>query len=255
MSPSQKNLKRIGWGILSHVLFVVIWHLAVVVTDVPEYIMPTPLAALETLSEPNYNWLSHAWVTTQEIFGGYILAVVFGVGVALVFTWVPALNSAVMPLFVTINMVPKVAMAPLFIVWLSYGIVPNIIIAFTICFFPILLTTVRGLNEVEPDLIDLVRALRGSRWQIFSKIQLPGSLPYLFSGMKVAAVLAVAGAIVGEFIASDAGLGYFLLIAQENLDTAAMVMALIFISLIGMLLYGLVLALETLVVVKDARLD
>ncbi len=113
----------------------------------------------------------------------------------------------------------------------------------------------RGLNEVEPDLIDLVRALRGSRWQIFSKIQLPGSLPYLFSGMKVAAVLAVAGAIVGEFIASDAGLGYFLLIAQENLDTAAMVMALIFISLIGMILYGLVLALETLVVVKDARLD
>ncbi len=194
-------------------------------------------------------------MTTLEIFGGYAVAVVFGVGVALLFNWVPWLNATLMPLFVTLNMIPKVAMAPLFIVWFSYGIVPNIIIAFTICFFPILLTTVRGLNEVEPDLIDLVRALRGSRWQIFVKIQLPGSLPYLFSGMKVAAVLAVAGAVVGEFIASDAGLGYFLLIAQENLDMAAMVMALIFISLIGMALYGLVLILEVLVVAKDARVE
>ena len=152
-------------------------------------------------------------------------------------------------------MVPKVAMAPLFIVWLSYGIVPNMIIAFTICFFPILLTTARGLREVEPDLLDLVRSLRGSRWQIFTKIQLPGSLPYIFSGMKVAAILAVAGAIVGEFIASDRGLGYFLLIAQEALDTAAMVMALFLITLIGMLLYGVVLILERIFVVGDARIE
>jgi len=255
MNNSAKNLQRISLGILSHVLFVVVWHFAVVLGDIPEFILPTPLAALESLSEPNYNWLHHTWVTTLEIFGGYTSALIFGVGVALIFTWVPIIKAAFMPLFVTINMIPKVAMAPLFIVWLSYGIVPNIIIGFTICFFPILLTTVRGLNEVEPDLIDLVRALRGSRWQIFVKIQLPGSLPYIFSGMKVAAVLAVAGAIVGEFIASDAGLGYFLMIAQENLDTAAMVMALIFISLVGMILYALVLALETLVVTKDARVE
>jgi NitT/TauT family transport system permease protein len=251
----SKKLGRISYGIIAHILFVVLWHVIVVTNDVPEYIMPTPLAALETLSEPNYNWFRHTWTTTLEVFGGYIFAVVFGIGVALLFTWVSALNSALMPLFVTINMIPKVAMAPLFIIWLSYGIWPNIVISFSICFFPILLTTVRGLNEVEPDLIDLVRALRGSRWQIFTKIQLPGSLPYLFSGMKVAAVLAVAGAIVGEFIASDSGLGYFLLIAQENLDMAAMVMALILISVIGMVLYGLVLLLESIVVVKDARVE
>lgn len=255
MNNPSKNLKRIGLGILAHVAFLAFWQLSVMLLEVEEYILPTPLAALSSLTEPNYNWLHHTWVTTLEIFGGYIVAVVFGVGVALVFTWVPAINAALMPLFVTLNMIPKVAMAPLFIVWFSYGIGPNIIIAFTICFFPILLTTVRGLNEVEPDLIDLVRALRGSRWQIFLKIQLPGSLPYLFSGMKVAAVLAVAGAIVGEFIASDAGLGYFLLIAQENLDMAAMVMALIFISLVGMVLYALVLILESLVVTKDARVE
>ena len=255
MSVTNKNMRKIGLGILVHILFILAWYFIVVWADVPEYLMPTPFAALESLGEPNYNWLSHSWTTIMEIFGGYFLAVAFGVVVALIFTWVPWINSALMPLFVTINMIPKVAMAPLFIVWFSYGVGPNIIIAFTICFFPILLTTVRGLNEVEPDLIDLVRALNGSRWQIFLKIQLPGSLPFLFSGMKVAAVLAVAGAIVGEFIASDSGLGYFLMIAQENLDTAAMVMALALISLIGMVLYGLVLLLEALVVVKDARVE
>jgi NitT/TauT family transport system permease protein len=147
-----------------------------------------------------------------------------------------------------------VALGPLFIVWMSYGLFPNMLIAFTICFFPILLTTARGLREVEPDLLDLVRSLKGSRWQIFTKIQLPGALPYIFSGMKVAAVLAVAGAIVGEFLGSERGLGYLMLQVQVTLDTAAMFMAVILISLIGVVLYGLVLLAERLVVVRDARL-
>ena len=124
-----------------------------------------------------------------------------------------------LPLFVTLNMIPKVALGPLVIVWFSYGIFPNILIAFSICFFPILLTTARGLSEVEPDLLDLVKSLRGSRWTLFRKIQLPGALPYVFSGMKVGAILAVAGAIVGEFIASDRGLGYLMIQVQSSLDT------------------------------------
>lgn len=250
-----QSAKRYWIAILSHVGFIVVWHFAVVLGDVPSYILPTPLQAIESLSEPNYRWMHHSWITFLEIFGGYVLAVIVGVGLAIVFSWSRGLNDAFMPLIVTLNMIPKVAMAPLFIVWLSYGIVPNMIIAFTICFFPILITTTRGLNEVEPELLDLVRALKGTRWQIFVKIQLPGSLPYLFSGMKVAAILAVAGSIVGEFIASDGGLGYFLLIAQEALDMGAMVMALILISAIGMALYGAVLLLEHLVVVKDARVE
>ena len=126
--------------------------------------------------------------------------------------------------------------------------------AFAICFFPIVLTTARGLREVEPDLLDLVRTLKGSRWQVFTKIQLP-ALPYIFSGMKVAAILAVAGAIVGEFLGSDHGLGYLMLQVQVTLDTAAMFMAVILITLIGMVLYGLVLGLERMLVVRDARIN
>lgn len=151
-----------------------------------------------------------------------------------------------MPLTVSLNMIPKVALGPLFIVWLSYGVGPNIVIAFSICFLPILLTMERGLRETDPDLLDLVRILRASRWQIFAKIQLPGSLPYLFSGMKVAAVLAVAGAIVGEFIASQEGLGYLMLQVQVHLDTAAMFMAVLLITAIGVALYGIVQLLEHL---------
>jgi NitT/TauT family transport system permease protein len=150
-------------------------------------------------------------------------------------------------------MIPKVALGPLFIVWFSYGVMPNTIIAFSISFFPILLTTARGFREVEPDLLDLVRSLRGSRWQVFTKIQLPGALPYIFSGMKVGAILAVAGAIVGEFLGSSSGLGYLMLQVQVTLDTAAMFMAVILITLIGVALYGIVLGLEHLLVVRDAR--
>ncbi len=247
--------RKISIAVAAHVAFIAVWWLAVVLGDVPEFILPTPLQALQTLSEENYNWMFHFSATAQEIFGGYILAVIVGVAFAVFFTWSSRLDETLMPLLVTLNMIPKVAMAPLFIVWLRFGVETNIVITFTICFFPIILNTARGLREVEPDLLDLVRALNGTRWQIFIKIQLPGALPYVFSGMKVATVLAVAGAIVGEFIQSDRGLGWFMLVTQEALNTDAMVMALLLVTLIGVVLYGIVLLLERAFVVQDARVE
>ncbi len=244
------TLRFYGYAIAAHIGFILLWQLLVAVLDVPSYILPSPLETIAEITDASYNWWTHIWTTTLEIFGGYALAIIVGVSLAVMFVWVPALNSSLMPLLVTLNMVPKVAMAPLFIIWFSYGIVPNMIIAFTICFFPIVLTTYRGLIEVEPDLINLVKALKANRWQIFIKIQLPGSLPYLFSGMKVAAILAVAGAVVGEFIASDKGLGNFLLIQQNALNTPAMMMALLLITVIGMMLYGFVIVLEYIFITR-----
>jgi NitT/TauT family transport system permease protein len=255
MESTAETVRRWGLAILVHVLLVLVWHYGIVIGQVPKFVLPTPLETINALIQPNYRWWENTVVTASEIFGGYFLAVVIGVALALMFSWSRTLQSLLMPLLVSLNMVPKVALGPLFIVWLSYGLFPNMLIAFTICFFPILLTTARGLREVEPDLLDLVRSLKGSKWQIFTKIQLPGALPYIFSGMKVAAVLAVAGAIVGEFLGSDRGLGYLMLQVQVTLDTAAMFMAVILISLIGVLLYSLVLLAERLVVVRDARLN
>ena len=220
VSSTNRALTQYAIAIAAHLVLVVAWHLFVVLGKVPAFVMPSPLDTAYALLKPNYRWL----------------------------------EMAAMPLLVSLNMIPKVALGPLIIVWFKYGIGPNILIAFSIAFFPIVLTTARGLREVEPELLDLVRSLRGSRWQLFRKIQLPGALPYIFSGMKVGAILAVAGAIVGEFLGSDRGLGYLMLQVQVTLDTAAMFMAVILITLIGMVLYGLVLALERLVVVRDARL-
>ena len=252
---TREQLGRAAVAVLVHLAVLALWYLAVLTADVPGYVLPSPTATAASLGNHEYDWPGNTLVTAAEIFGGYFLAVVVGVGIALLFSWFETLETALMPLLVSLNMIPKVALGPLIIVWFSYGLDTNTIIAFSICFFPIVLTTARGLREVEPELLDLVRALKGSRWQIFVKIQLPGALPYIFSGMKVAAILAVAGAVVGEFLGSDRGLGYLMLQVQVTLDTAAMFMAVLLITAIGVVLYGIVLGLERLLVVRDARLD
>jgi NitT/TauT family transport system permease protein len=238
-----------------HLMAIGAWELAVRLFGIREFVLPAPSRILATLGKPSYSWLSNTWVTALEVFGGYALGLVLGILGALLFVTSRRLTAVLFPLLVTLNMIPKVAMGPLIIVWFKYGIGPNILITFSLCFFPILLTTIRGLNETEPDLLDLVRALKGSRWQLFRYIQLPGSLPYLFSGMKVATVLAVAGAVVGEFIASDKGLGYLMIQVQASLDTPAVFMAVLLITGLGVILYGLVLLLERLFITQDARLQ
>lgn len=238
-----------------HLAVLLVWHLVSVSGMVRSFILPSPTATIMTLFHPRYQWLDNTWVTATEIFAGYGLAVVFGVVVALLFSWFRMLHAAFFPLFVTISLIPKVALGPLLVVWFGYGITTNIFFAFLLSFFPILITTARGLREIEPDLLDLVRSLKGSKVQIFLKIQLPGALPYIFSSMKVGAILAVAGAIVGEFVASSRGLGYLMIQVQGQLDTAGMFMAVILLTLLGIVLYGLVLLLERIFVVKDARLD
>ncbi len=247
--------RRYVFAILSHALLILAWYLFVKIGEVPKFVMPSPQATLAALFSGTYRWWDNVLVTCVEIFGGYVLAVAVGVGLALSFSWSRIWEDAMMPVLVSLNMIPKVALGPLIIVWFSYGMFPNMLIAFSIGVFPIVLTTARGLREVEPELLDLVRSLSGSKWQVFSKIQLPGALPYIFSGMKVAAVLAVAGAIVGEFLGSEKGLGYLMLQVQVTLDTAAMFMAVILITMIGVTLYGLVLLLEHLMVVRDARVN
>jgi len=254
MEESSNTLTRTLLAVLAHVALLAAWYLFVTLGDVPKFVMPSPQATVKALFDESYNWWLNSGVTALEIFVGYFLALGVGVTLALLFTWSKTLEAFFMPLLVSLNMIPKVALGPLIIVWFKYGIFPNSLMAFSIAVFPILLTTARGLRETEPELLDLVRALRGSRWQLFTKIQLPGALPYIFSGMKVGAILAVAGAIVGEFLSSDKGLGYLMLQVQVTLDTPAMFMAVILITLIGVALYGSVLLLERLLVAKDARI-
>ena len=252
-TPFKKFVTKYSGPVGVQIACLAIWQLASTVGGLPSYILPSPIETIATLADGSNDWVSNTLVTSSEIFGGFILAVIFGVTIALLFSWSKRLFTLFMPLLVAMNMVPKVALGPIIIVWFSYGIFTNILIAFAICFFPIVITTARGLREIEPELLYLSQTLKATKWQIFTKIQFPGSLPYLFSGMKVSAVLAVAGAIVGEFIGSERGLGYLMLQVQINLDTATMFMAVLMITLIGVVLYGAVAFLEFLLVNRGGQ--
>ena len=137
----NQSSRRYVLVILSHVGLIVVWYAFVTYGHVPSFVMPTPLATVATLGGTNYDWVGNTLVTASEIFGGYFLAVAVGVTIAIIFSWSSTAEAAVMPLLVSLNMIPKVALGPLFIVWFSYGIFPNAIIAFSISFFPILLNT------------------------------------------------------------------------------------------------------------------
>jgi len=240
---------------MAHVALLLAWNFVVVIFQIKPFILPAPLSMVARLGLPEYAWTYNTLITAAEIGLGFGMATVVGVSLALLFSWSRLFTLLVFPLLITLNMIPKVALGPLVIMWLRYGIESNSVITFALCVFPILLTTYRGLRETEPDLLDLMRSLKAKRWQTFAKLQLPGALPYVFSGMKVAAILSVAGAVVGEFIASDAGLGYIMIQAQSAFDTAAMFASILLLTMLGVTVYLLVMLLELLLIPRDARVE
>jgi NitT/TauT family transport system permease protein len=158
------------------------------------------------------------------------------------------LRRLITPLLTLFNSLPKIALAPLFLLWFGYGILPNTLIAVLIAFFPVVINTAAGLAAIDDDLLDLVRYLGGTKWQVFTKIRIPNALPYMFAGFKMSATLCVVGAIVGEFIASTRGLGYVIQSAQAMIDTPTMFASLLVIAVLGLTLFGAVGVVERLVV-------
>jgi NitT/TauT family transport system permease protein len=146
------------------------------------------------------------------------------------------------------QIVPKVAIAPLFLVWFGIGVTPKILVAFLISFFPIVIDAAVGLRSMSPEMADLARSMGASRWQVFAQFRLPTSLPYLFSGLKVASTLAIAGTVVGEFVGADKGLGYLLLTTNSNMETSLMFATIVALTIIGLVFYYIVEALEGLLI-------
>lgn len=236
----SRTLRR--W-VPSLVLFgtlLVLWQVVPPLFRVREYLLPGPVAVVRAALNFSIPWHTHVWITTLEILGGFALAGAAGVVLGVAIAWSQTVARALMPFLVVVNTLPKVAVAPLFLLWLGYGLVPNVLIAALIGFFPVVINTAVGLTQVDEELLDLGRVFGAPRWKVFVKIRLPNALPYVLSALRITATAVVVGAIVGEFVASQAGLGMVIVNAQTNLNTPVAFAALLWISVIGLSLYGAV---------------
>jgi NitT/TauT family transport system permease protein len=234
-------------SVLVFAALLALWQIAVSGLGIREYLLPGPLAVLRALSFSEIPWLSHLAVTTLEIVGAFVLAGGAGAALGIAIAWSPLLARTLVPFLVFVNTLPKVAVAPLFLLWLGYGVVPNILIGALIGFFPVVINTAVGLTQVDEDMLDLGRAFNAPKWKVFAKIRIPNACPYILSALKVTATAAVVGAVVGEFVASQKGLGYVIVTTQASMNTPVAFGALVWISVIGLALYGAVVLAARLV--------
>jgi len=232
------RISGIAYPALVLLAALVLWEAGTRSFGVPAYILPPPSQIVKVMQEKMPLLLHHGWVSTVEVVLGFLLSVVVGIPLALAtFLWPPFARS-VYPLLVSSQAVPKMAVAPLFIVWFGFGLMPKVFIAFLIAFFPIVINTVVGLAGIEPEKIFLARSMGLSGTATFFKIRLPNALPSIFGGLKIAITLAVVGAVVGEFVGGEAGLGFLLMSANGSMDTP-----LLFAGLVGLTVIGIVLFL------------
>jgi NitT/TauT family transport system permease protein len=229
-------------------VFLLIWEIGVRVTKAPAYLIPAPSVIFQTFIAEFPKLAFHGWVTLYEMLLGYGLAVVVAIPLAIAITSSERFDRFTMPTLLFFQVVPKVAIAPLFLVWFGVGALPKVLVAFLISFFPIVIDAAVGLRSMSTEMRDLARSMGATRMQVFARFRLPTSLPYLFSGLKVAATLAVAGAVVGEFVGADKGLGYLLLVTNSNLETALMFATLFALTIIGLLFFYAVELLEALLI-------
>ena len=235
------------WPVVSFVTVLACWQAIVWALAPPPFLLPSPGRVLARLIDFGPNWPRHIVATVQAIVLGFVVAVAFGVIGALAVVASDRFRQALTPLLVTLQIIPKIAFAPLFLVWFGLGIVSKVTVAFLVAFFPVLINTAVGLVQIEPELLDLTRVIKARRSWVFLRVRLPNSLPYFFAGLRVASTLAVIGAVIAEFVGSDVGLGYLIVVANNQLDTPLALASIVLISALGLMLYGLLVALERLV--------
>jgi NitT/TauT family transport system permease protein len=236
--------RRLGEGIAGLAGFFLLWEGGVRLGRMPEYIVPPPSAVLAKFWATLPVQLHHLAMTALTTVLGLALAVVVGVLLALAVIYVRPLRTLVLPALAAFNSIPKIAIAPLFVIWFGLGAEPKVLLAFLLGLFPVFVNSVTGLGEIEPDMLDLARLCGGTGWRIFLKVRLMNALPYLTDAVKVAFPLALVGSIVGEFIGGNAGVGYLVLSAQFNLDTPLVFASLTSITLFTTLAIGAVVLLE-----------
>jgi NitT/TauT family transport system permease protein len=227
---------------------IVVWSLAVRIFSISSYLLPSPEEIATRIVADWRILLQATGYTLLSVVLGFALSVAVGIPIALMIVLNRASERVLMPIVVMSQTVPKVAIAPILIIWLGFGLLPKIAITFLITFFPIVVSTAVGLKSVELDMLDLVRSMGASRLKLVLRVRMPHALPNIFAGLKIAICLAVVGAIVGEFVGSDDGLGYLLLTSAGSLDGPLTWAALVILVAMGVILFSFVGTIERLII-------
>jgi len=218
--------------------------------DVPEVVLPAPTDVAARIVSAWPFLVKNLIPTTLESLGGFVLAVVLGTALAVLLVYSRWARLALYPNVVFFQLIPKIALAPLFIVWLGIGSESRLTFSLFIAFFPVVIATTTGLNQTPPDMLRLCRAYSASAWQVFTAVRFPYALPYWFSGLKIAVTFAIIGVVVGEFITAQAGLGYLILFAASQAETALILASIAALCVVGLALYGLVALAERIILAR-----
>lgn len=243
MTPRKEFLASYVTPIGTITIFLLIWQIATKTLHVPVWLVPAPTDILLTFVERG-DYLRHTWATLYETLMGFALAIALGVPLAVGIVHSNFLRNAIYPLILITQSIPKVALAPLLLIWIGYGTTSIIIVTFLVAFWPVIVNTATGLNSPSPELLDLARQLSASQLQIYTKIRFPSALPHFLSGLKVAITLSVIGAVIGEFVGADRGLGYVVISATSQFKTPVAFAAMLLLSAMGIVLFFIVSASE-----------
>ncbi|MGE5544804.1 MAG: ABC transporter permease [Bacillota bacterium] len=229
-------------------LVLVIWEWLVRWREVPEYILPGPWQITRTLADISLLMAGHARATMMESLGGFALAIFLALVIAFVMNEVPLVRQALYPIIITSQTVPIVSVAPLFIIWFGYGVLPKIIVVVLVCFFPVVISLLNGLASVDPDYLQLFRSMQAGRWDTFRMVTFPLALPSFFAGLKISAAYSVMGAVIGEWLGAKEGLGYYMTLAQHSFQVDRVFAAIVVVTLFSMTLFTAVGIVERLVI-------
>ena len=231
---------------------ILLWELFARYSGISEFVLPAPSAIVARMGVDHRLLLSNAYVTAIEVLGGFLIATVAGIGLALAIFYLRIVEIAIYPILIALQTIPKVALAPLIVIYFGYGWGPKLFLSFIISFFVIVVSTVVGLQGMDSGYARVVRSMGATERQIFLKVRLPAALPSIFGSLKVALTLAVIGAVLGEYVAAEKGLGYLQLQANANFDMILNYAAVVSIGLLGVLFYGLIRVAERIFVAKRA---
>jgi NitT/TauT family transport system permease protein len=223
-----------------------LWQAVVVLADIPEMILPTPLGIAQRIITDYRLLLGDSAVTLSEVVAGFGAAALVGVPLALLIFYSKVVARILYPLLIAFQTVPKVALAPLLVLWFGFGFMPKIMIGFLTAFFPIVISTVVGLEALEEEMVKLMKSMGASEWQTFWKLRLPTAIPNLFGGLKIGIGLAVIGSIIGEYVAAERGLGYLQITSNAQFDSTLNFAALVGISALGVVTFYTVHFIERL---------